>query len=269
MSIDQDRVEELLASHDPQKVREGLGLIRQEIARLGSEKARPLFGQISALFYTDPLDHPEMAVVLDEAISLVIGFGDSVIPELVENLDQGDLKSQMASAEALSRFGPDAIDPLIAKFEATTNPGTRAFVLYALGKIKSPEVFRAGKQVLTGARSSNVELRDTAVRTMGRFAEVIQPRQMTERLGMRFHNSLRKNLAFPNKGVKAKAIRSLGKLARHGHLSATQRRELTEIALNLLGQDDEFRWDRTYVVRREAAEALGYFQLKARAAKGG
>ena len=28
----------------------------------------------------------------------------------------------------------------------------------------------------------------------------------------------------------------------------------------LLGEDDEFRWDRVYVVRREAREALEYFK---------
>ncbi len=67
-------------------------------------------------------------------------------------------------------------------------------------------------------------------------------------------------MADPNKGIKAKAVRSLGKLARFGHLDPGRKRELRTIALNLLGEDDEFRWDRTFVVRREAQEALEYFQ---------
>ena len=52
----------------------------------------------------------------------------------------------------------------------------------------------------------------------------------------------------------------LGKLARYGHLDGNRKRELEVIALNLLGEDDEFRWDRAFVVRREASEALEYFR---------
>lgn len=268
MCSDTPRLEDLLASSDPHQIRQGLDLIRAEVARRGSEDARPLFALVASLFYIDPLDHPEMGSILNEAISLAIGFGDCIIPQLVTDLDQGDLKAQMAAAAALGRFGADAIDPLIEKFNSTKDAGTRAFVIYALGKIRSPQVVKAADLVLTGAESADLELRDTAVRAMGRLAEVVPPSELPPETARSFYHLLRQNLAYPNKGVKAKALRSLGKLAAAGHLNDRQCEKLTAIAVNLLGEDGQFEWDRTYVVRKEAAEALKHFQLKSRRAHG-
>ena len=260
MKNERESLEELFRSSNPDDLRRALQAVRLEVSRVGTQAARPLFEFVSSLFYIDPLDRPDLASVLDEAISLVIGFGDWVIPTLVENLDQGDVKAQMASAEALGRIGADAIDPLMEKYHSSQDPDTRAFVMYGLGKIQSPLVARAADLALAGARSRELELRDTATRTIGRFAEAIPTGTLQVEILEGYYRVLRKNLADPNKGVKAKALRSLGKLARYGHLSEDQKRSMQDIALNLLGEDDEFRWDRAYVVRKEAREALEFFK---------
>jgi len=259
MSTELAVLEAWFRSNDPDDIRRGLREVRSEISAVGADAARPLFELVSSLFYLDPLDRPDLAPLLDEAISLVIGFGDWVIPVLVENLDQGDLKAQIASAEALGRIGADAIDPLKDKFRNSDDPDTRAFVLYGLGKIRSPRVAEAVEMALSGATSGQLELRDTATRTLGRFAEVIPADRLPAEVRREVYEVLRRNLADPNKGVKAKALRSLGKLARHGHLTADQKRTMRDVALNLLGEDDEFSWDRAFVVRREAREALEAF----------
>ena len=51
-----ESVKMLLASAKPEELRRGLELARQEIARVGSGKARPLLEMVSAIFYIDPLD---------------------------------------------------------------------------------------------------------------------------------------------------------------------------------------------------------------------
>lgn len=259
MTADLQTLARLFASSDPDKIRDALQSVREEVSRVGSEQSRPLFQMVSSLFYIDPHDDPELAALLNEAISLVTGFGKWVIPDLVDHLDQGDLKAQIASAEALGRIGADAVDPLVEKYHATREPENRSFVLYALGKINSPQVERAAELALAGARSKNLELRDTATRTIGRFAATIPADALDPDIRDGYYDSLRANLADPNKGVKAKAVRSLGKLARYGHLDPGRKKEMKAIALNLLGEDDDFRWDRTFVVRREAQEALEYF----------
>jgi HEAT repeat protein len=251
-------IRKLLAGTTPEELREGLKLIQKEIARTGPGESRPLFEILSTLFYIDPLDHPEFLPVLDEAVSLAVGFGAWVIPVLVDNLNAGDLKAQWAIAHVLGRIGADSIDPMMAKYASATDPTLRAFLLYALGKIKSPRVVRAASTALEAARSSNLELRDTATRTLGKLVESIPPAELPEQLKRQFLDCLYQNLADTNASVRAKAVRSLGKMARYNHLSEAEREQLRKACRSILGADEAHEWDRAFIVRREAEEALTY-----------
>ena len=253
-------IQALLASAEPNDLRQGLELIRSEIARIGSGEARPLFEMVTAIFYIDPLDRPDLMPVLDEAISLVVGFGEWVIPVLIETLEAGDMKAQMAVAQALGRIGADSIKPLMAEYKSTTDPERHIFVLYALGKIKSPAIVQAATLAVDAAQATDLELRDTATRTIGKFAEVVPPAELSPQLRQDFVDSLRANLAHPNAGVRAKAVRSLGKLAHFGHLTPSECEELKKTCHLMLGIDENFEWDRAYIVRKEAKEALQYIQ---------
>jgi HEAT repeat protein len=248
----------LLASTEPEDLRQGLQLVREEISRVGSSEAKPLFEMVSAVFYIDPLDHPELVPILDEAVSLVVGFGEWVIPILVENLDAGDIKVQMAIGHALGRIGADAIEPLVSEYQASTDPARHTFALYALGKIRSPKIVQAVPLVLEGAQSPDLELRDTATRAIGRFAESIPAAGLPEEQRLALIDRLQDNLADPNPGIRAKAVRSLGKLAKFGHLSEEEREKLKDLCRLVLGTDGNFDWDRAYIVRKEAEEALKY-----------
>lgn len=253
-----DPIRTLLASDDPKQLRQGLALVREEIARVGSREARQLFELVSALFYIDPLDRPDLLPVLDEAVDLVVGFGEWVIPALVEKLDAGDLKAQIAAGHALGRIGADAISPLIEEYAVAADDSHRAFILYALGKIRSPKVVAAAKLALEASASPDLELRDTATRVLGRLAEAIPRSAMPEELRLQFLARLEANLADRNVGVRAKAIRSVGKMARQGHLTPAEREIFRRAFHNLVGDDEAFDWDRAFVIRREAEEALRY-----------
>jgi len=252
-------IRDLLASTELEELRQGLEQVRREISRVGSSEARPLFEMVSAIFYIDPLDHPELVPILDEAVSLVVGFGEWVIPMLVESLDAaGDLKAQMAISHALGRIGADAIAPLMAEYQASDDPNCRAFVLYAMGKIKSPQVAQAMPLALQAAQSQDLELRDTATRAIGKFVESIPPADLSPGLRAALVEQLRSNQADASAGIRAKAVRSLGKLAKYGYLDAAERHKLKALCELILGVDENFEWDRAYVVRKEAKEALEY-----------
>jgi HEAT repeat protein len=251
-----DPVRTLLSSDEPDKLRQGLALVREEIARVGSREARPLFELVSMLFYIDPLDRPDLLPVLDEAVDLVVGFGEWVIPALVERLDAGDVKAQIAAGHALGRIGADAIRPLVEEYAVAADDSHRAFILYALGKIRSPKVLSALRLALEAAASPDLELRDTATRTLGRMTEAIPPGQLPEGLRQEILARLQASLADRNTGVRAKAIRSLGKMARGGHLRPMEREALVTACHRLVGDDEAFDWDRAFVIRREAEEAL-------------
>ena len=125
-----------------------------------------------------PFDLPELVPVIEEAIDLVARFGKPAVPMLMEKLDEGDLKSQIAIAQTLGRIGADVVEPLVVAYEAMNDASRRAFILYALGKVKSPRVLLAAGCVLEAAESANMELRDTATRAIGKFVESIPPFQL-------------------------------------------------------------------------------------------
>lgn len=249
-------IQTCLSSESPESLRRGLALVEHEIARLGTKEARPLFEVLSPIFYLDPLDRPELVPILDEAVSLVVGFGEWVIPVLLDHLEAGDVKAQLAIGHALGRIGADAIEPLIAKYGTLADPSVRPFVLYALGKIDSPRIVQALPLLLEAAHSDELELRDTAARAAGRMAESIPAGAIPEEQRLALLERLHDFLSDPNAALRAKAVRSLGKLAGAGHLTETERQTVAEACLEILGQDGSFEWDRAYVVRKEAEEAL-------------
>lgn len=251
-------IKALLTSALPDELRRGLQLLREELDRAGQVEAAPLFELVSALFYIDALDRPELAPVLDEVVSVTVRFGPSFIPSLLSKLEDGDLKAQLVISHALGKMGADAVEPLMAAYASSADIGRRCFLLYALGKIESPEVGKAIPLARDAAASPDPELRDTGTRAIGKLAESVPPEQIPEALRLELIEKLRANLASSNAVLRAKAVRSFGKLARLGHLTAAERETLRGVCHAFLGRDESFDWDRAYVARREAEEALRY-----------
>ena len=129
-------IRKLLASTNFEELREGLELVRSEISRIGAQEAKPLFEVVSTIFYIDPWDHPELVPILDEAISLVVGFGDFVIPCLMKNLDSGDITPDAQTILDEAQKEQDIIDnlPSWSQVEANINnisdmDSAKAFIL--------------------------------------------------------------------------------------------------------------------------------------------
>ncbi|MBI4956116.1 MAG: HEAT repeat domain-containing protein [Myxococcales bacterium] len=251
------KLKALMASDQPDELRRGLALLREEIPRAGTAQARPLFDLLTSLFYVDPLDRPDLVPVVDEALGVLAGFGPWVIPLLVERLDAGDLKAQMAVAHALGRMGAAAVEPLVEAYRTAPDDDRRAFALYALGMIQSPAAGVAAPLALEAARSSDLELRDTATRAIGRLAEHVPPGAFGEAVRAGLFEQLCTNAVDENAGVRAKAVRSLAALARRGHLGDEERATVRALCRRILGREERFEWDLAYVVRREAEAALG------------
>jgi HEAT repeat protein len=249
-------IQALLDSQDAEKIHQGLLKIREELPSIDEESARSLFEMVSVLFHVDLFDHPDQAGVVDEAISLVADFGEEVIPYLLNDLDAGDMKAQLAIGHAFGRVGEPALEPLLESYKCEESEECRIFLVYALGKIQSPQVLDAFDQVLQAASSENLELRDTAIRALGRFVEQIKPEDLPIDFKKGMLDAIQTSLADASAGVRAKAIRSYGKLARYGHLDKDEKAKLRRTCELLLGVDDQFDWDRAYIVRKEAQEAL-------------
>jgi len=252
-------IRELLASNRPEEIQKGLRLVADEIIKTGRAEAKPLFEMVTTLFYIDALDRPELVPVLDEAINLTAAFGSWVIPVLIESLDAGDIKSQWAIAHVLGRIGADAIDPMLEAYEASDKSTFRAFILYALGKIKSSKIVKGAPIALEAAKAADLELRDTAIRTLGKLVESMPPKTIPPALKQEIANCLNDRLSDENASVRSKAVRSLGKMAKHGHLEGKDLERLRAACHVILGTE-KGEWDRAFIVRKEAEEALGYLQ---------
>ena len=252
------KIKKLLASTQIDDLENGLELLSKEIGSIGHEQASQFFEMVSAIFYIDPLDHPDLMPVLDEAVTLVVGFGNWVIPFLIEKLCSGDLKAQTVIAHALGRIGADAIAPLVEEYQCVSDPYRRSFILYALGKITSPEIIGSMDIILEAAQSPNVELRDTATRAIGKLIESIKRSDLSDKKRFDIIEQLKNNLSDENSGIRAKAIRSLGKLAQYDHLNKKECETLKTTCYRILGKDEHFEWDRAYMVRKQAEEVLNY-----------
>ncbi len=257
----------LLGGRKIADIRKGFRLAREQIPAADKKEVRGLYEMLSAFFYIDKLDHPEFAPMIDEAMDIVAALGPSVIPLLVKDLGSGDVKAEMVAAKTLGNMGAAAIDPLIKSYKGTKDPVLRSFFLFALSKIEDRGVARAVPLALESARSKDLDLRDTAVRTIGKFAEAVPPGGIREAHRSRMVGVLQKSLADLNPGIRAKAVRSLGKLAVKGHLTPLESENLWATCNLILGKDENFAWDRAYLVRREAEEVLG--ALRGRSQPGG
>jgi HEAT repeat protein len=213
----------------------------------------------SVLFYIDTLDHPEYVPVVEDAISMIGSVGQVAVPILMQELEGGDVKAQMAIGQALGRMGAEVIPALLEHYdEVCPEASCRAFILYALGKVKSPKIAEALPTALEAAGADDQEVRDSATRALGKFAESIPAGKLDPDAVTTVVERVRLNLSDGSPALRAKAVRTLGKLAKYGHLSPEQCEQLAVTLRRILGEDEHYEWDRAYVVRKEAREALEY-----------
>lgn len=252
-------VNKLLASTDPEEVSVGLAKVWARLPSASPDEKLRYVEMASALFYIDTLDHPEYLPVVEDAIAFVGSVGEPAIPILMQEMEAGDVKAQMAIGLAMGHMGASAIPVLLEQYHRLCpESGCRSFVLYALGKIKSPNIVDALPTALEAAGAEDQEVRDSATRALGKFAESIPAGSLQLAEIDSIVERVRANLADGSPAIRAKAVRTLGKLARYGHLSAEQCGQLGVTLHRILGEDEHYEWDRAYVVRKEAREALQY-----------
>ena len=162
----------------------------------------------------------------------------------------------MAIALALGRMGATAIEPLL---EYNAVPGIRLPALRPLSRWA--RLSRRTSSRPCPPRSKQQRRRPGSARhrhPRARQVRRVDPRgQPASDLAAAIVERLRTNLADKNPAIRAKAVRSMGKLARTGTCPPNKRR-VVRCLHRILGEDEAYEWDRAYVVRKEAREALEY-----------
>jgi HEAT repeat protein len=256
LSFDLDCLSADLSSDDPAIVSAAVRGLSPRLGTLDDAAYERAVETLCSLFYVDTADRPDLEAALDEATTLLTGQGARVVPHLLRQMRSSDIKSHLYLARTLGRIGTGALPALRDLLATSEDRYARAFALYALGKMSCPEVARALPEVLGGLMHPDKEVRDSASRTIGRIAAAVpkhglspgRRREMFEALMRAIHD-----LEVP---VRAKAMRSLGKMAAAGLLTRHQEKAVTAAARAALGESPGFVWDHAYIVRREAGEAL-------------
>lgn len=254
---------ESLQGERAEEVERGVSALRDRLALLPEPEFRAAVEGLCALFYVDAHDRPDLEPSLERTVQILAAAGPRVVCHLLEFMRGSDLKSHLYLARTLAVVGQPALAAL-RRVIATEDAYSRSFALFALGKIRHPEVCEAFPEVLASLTHPDKEVRDSAARTLGKLAETVPTDLLSGDQRSEIFDALFRTLADHQPAVRAKAMRSLGKVVRAGYLKPEQEDRVGLAARRLLGQDEQHEWDRAYVVRLEAQEALRHVVARAR-----
>lgn len=254
--LDFDRIAADLAGADAGVACRALDRLGPRLRRLREPEHRRVIEMVCSLLYIDALDRPDFEEVLQRAMDVLADQGARVIPMLLAQLQGSDIKSHTYLARILAMMGDQAVPRLRTVIATAEDPYVRTFVLYALGKMTSRGVARALPEVIGSLMHPDREVRDSAARTLGKIAAVVPQRLLTPRRRREMFETLLRAARDVQPAVRAKAMRSLGKMAAAGLLNGRQQTMLERSARAALGESDVYAWDNAYIVRREARETL-------------
>ncbi|UCD71441.1 MAG: HEAT repeat domain-containing protein [Syntrophobacterales bacterium] len=237
---------------------EGLNEIEWKIKALRGKDLNEAILALCSLFYIDLFDRPDLEPAVDRASKILVALGEKAIPLILYEMKEADLKAQLILSRTLGQIGKPAIKPLLKFYSGSFDPSVRCFALYAMGKIREPEMAKIIPKVMDAMDDSNGEVRDTATRVLGKMVEHLESRNIPEKVRKRMFKSLIKNLSDRHSGVRAKAVRSIGKMTKFGFIGPKEKSTAKKAMARILGLDEAFDWDRAYVVRLEAEETMKY-----------
>jgi len=258
--FDLDRLAGDLAHGDAAVVQRAVGRLGARLGRMRNVDYRRAVEALCSLFYVDIADRPDLEAALERVMKLLTAQRARVVPLLLSQMRSSDIKSHLYLARTLGRIGRDALPRLRDLLAKSEDPYARAFALYAIGKMTGADVVRVLPEVLGGLMHPDKEVRDSAARTIGRIVATVPARRLPRGRRREIFDVLLRTSRDLEPPVRAKAIRSLGKMAAAGLLDSPQREVLAAAARSILGETEDFTWDNAYIVRREARETLQHLR---------
>jgi HEAT repeat protein len=249
-----------LQSERPDSIGAGLDHLRTSLGSLPDAEFRRAVEELCSLFYVDTADRPDLQPLLDRAVTILAAQGSRVVAQLLELMEGSDIKSHLYLARTLGCIGRAAL-PALRRVISAEDPYRRSFALFAVGKVHDPAVREALPEVIGSLLHPDKEVRDSAARALGKIAEAVPATQLDENRRAEIFEALFRALPDVQAAVRAKAVRSLGKLVRAAYLTPAQQERVRLAVLRILGRDEAQEWDRAFIVRREAEEALRHLEM--------
>lgn len=252
-----------IAAHDLETIMTGLDLIREGIHSYGEDELLLITDTLGSLFFIDCFDRPDLQTAVETAIDTLAEIGPEIIPYIIDTFEGSDIKAHIAFAKVLGKIGVPAIPHLVEFYRHSDDPLNKSYALYALGKIKDKGVLAILIDVMQAAQSEHIEVRDSAIRAIGKTMELLSHRDLSTDKRAEVFNLLYGSMSDHHSTIRAKAIRALGKMDRAGLLTREYQEKLYSACRIIVGQDENYRWDRAYIVRKEAQEVLSEVAISA------
>ena len=245
-----------IAGHDLETILAGLEGIRPRIDKFGRKDLLLVADTLGSLFFIDHYERPDLQPAVDLAVELLIKAGADIIPYIMDSFENSDMKANLSFAKVLGGIGVAAIPPLIEFYRHSVDPYRQSYALYALGKIKDRAILAVLPDVIQAVDSQHLEVRDSAIRALGKTMEQIDCRDISTDQRDVIWEKLFHCLSDPHATIRAKTIRTLNKMGKCELLSSDQGEQFQLVCRRVAGVDDRNRWDRAFIVRKEAQEAL-------------
>jgi HEAT repeat protein len=257
--VDLTPIYDAVRGNDPITVRKAVAGIAGRIDELEPAKVPEAVEVMSSLFYIDLGDMPEFVTVVEETVATIAAMGERAVPTLMRLMSETDLKANIVIGRTLGRIGPPAYGALKDLYYHAAYPWQRCLALFALAKMHEAALMEIFPDVVKALDDSDREVRDTAARTVGRIVDKFQPGQLPRDIVSDAFEMLEQRLQDFGAVIRAKAVRSIGKMARNNYLDKDQLEIAVESISNLLGMNGE-ECDPFFLVRKEAEEAMEYLE---------
>lgn len=256
MNDDLQAAIDLISGHELATILAGLDKIEQNFPNYTSDELTQAADAVGSLFFIDQYERPDLAPANDRAIEVLTIAGAAIIPYIISTFENSDMKANLSFAKVLGRIGVPAIPQLMEFYRTANNSYSQSYALYAIGKIKDRAILAVLPDLINAVESEHLEVRDSAIRAVGKTMELIGERDLSNEQCKEIFDKLFLCISDPHSAIRAKTIRTLGKMEQSGVLNADQHTLLTNACRRIVGVDDQNRWDRAFIVRKEARETL-------------
>jgi hypothetical protein len=256
MSSDLQAAIDLISGHELDTIFEGLDKLEKGLTSYNSDEIVQAADAVGSLFFIDQYERPDLVPVNDRAIEVLTTAGAAVIPYIIQTFENSDMKANLSFAKVLGRIGVPAIPQLMEFYRTAENSYSQSYALYAIGKIKDRAILAVLPDLIDAVGSEHLEVRDSAIRAVGKTMELINERDLSKEQSDNIFDKLFMCISDPHSAIRAKTIRTLGKMERCGILNNDQHTRLINTCRRIVGEDDQNRWDRAFIVRKEAQETL-------------
>lgn len=210
--------------------------------------------------YTGFTTMPRLAVKTEAVLA---GFGSDIIPFVADQILEADSESAAYFGQTLTKFGGEGLDYVLANWTSfEEKDGNLINLLLALSYFNIADAITAMPILLKKVRDPDHQMAAAAIYAIGRLVQKLKAQWFDANLRQKMFEAVLGTLSHMQGVVRKNAASTLGKMFRKGLLTDEQRTKVYKEFLAITGKDEQNRWDRAFIVRREAESFLPYFNRR-------